>query len=105
MFDRKRMEEIAEAARTTDGRLELIRALIPLGLKAVNDELIEEFERLTGAKHRHDESLNRWGRQPASVYLGEEKFRIEVLGIRKGMPRYGFTVMRNCRSLEGWMIG
>ena len=82
MFDRRRMEEIAEAARTTDGRLELIRALIPLGLKAVNDELVEEFERLTGTKHRHDESLNRWGRQPGSVYLGEEKFRIEVPRVR-----------------------
>ena len=82
MFDRKKMDEIAETAQTTNGRLELIRTLIPLGLKAVNDELMEEFEHLTGPKHRHDEKLNRWGRQPGSVYLGEEKFRIEVPRVR-----------------------
>ncbi|MSR78270.1 MAG: hypothetical protein EXS63_08640 [Candidatus Omnitrophica bacterium] len=70
------------AACTTDGRLELIRTLIPLGLQAVNAVLLEEFERLTGVKSRHHGSLNRWGHQPGSVYLGEEKFRIEVPRIR-----------------------
>ena len=59
MFDRTKMVEIAQTAETTNGRLELIRALIPLGLKAANDELMEEFERLTGAKHRHDETLTQ----------------------------------------------
>jgi putative transposase len=82
MFDRSKMNEIVEATETTNGRLELIRALIPLGLKAVHDELGAELERLTGTKHRHDEKLNRWGRQPGSVYLGEEKFRIEVPRVR-----------------------
>ena len=37
MFDRKKMGEIQEAAQTTNGRLELIRELVPLGLRAVND--------------------------------------------------------------------
>lgn len=82
MFDRKKMAEIAEAAQTTNGHLELIRELVPLGLKAVNDALMTELEDLTGPKHKHDETLNRWGRQPGSVYLGEEKFRIEVPRVR-----------------------
>lgn len=82
MFDRSKMNEIVEAAETSNGRLELIQALIPLGLKAVHDELHAELERLTGTKHRHDGKLNRWGTQPGSVCLGEQKFRIEVPRVR-----------------------
>src|SRR3989338_8357642 len=82
MFDRKKMAEIAEAAQTTNGRVELIRALVPMGLEALNQELMRELASLTGTKHKHDEKLNRWGWQPGSVYLGEEKFRIEVPRVR-----------------------
>ena len=82
MFDRKKMSEISETAQTTDGRIELIRALVPMGLEALNRELQQELEDLTGPKHKHDENLNRWGWQPGSVYLGEEKFRIEVPRVR-----------------------
>lgn len=82
MFDRKRMDEIADAAQTIDGRIEMIRALIPIGLMAVHETLIREIDELTGVKNKHDEKLNRWGRQPGSVYLGEEKFRIEVPRVR-----------------------
>ena len=83
MFDRKKMAEIAEAAQTTNGRVELIRALVPMGLEALNQELMRELASLTGTKHKHDEKLNRWGWQPGSVYLGEEKFRIEEISIPK----------------------
>ena len=54
MFDRKKMAEIGEAAQTTNGRIELIRTLVPMGLEALNRESMQEFEILTGSKHKHD---------------------------------------------------
>lgn len=82
MFDRKKMDEITQAAGTTSGRIELIRELIPMGLMAVNDILVAELNDLTGVKNKHDEKLNRWGEQPGSVYLGEEKFRLQIPRVR-----------------------
>lgn len=82
IITRKAMESMPEGAKTIEGRVELIQMLIPLGLKAVNDELQEEFRQLTGERYRHDGGPSRWGKQAGSVYLGDEKFRIEVPRVR-----------------------
>ena len=82
MFDRNKMAEITLASETTNGRLEVIRALVPLGLETLHQMLVQELDDLTGKKHKHDQGLNRWGWQPGSVYMGEEKFRIEVPRVR-----------------------
>ena len=71
-----------EGAKTIDGKAELIQMLIPLGLKAVNDELQAEFRQLTGERYRHDGGPMSWGKQAGSIYLGDEKFRIEVPRVR-----------------------
>ncbi len=71
-----------EGARTISAKAELIQMLIPLGLRAVNDLLQEEVSRLAGDRYRHEGGPLRWGRQAGSVYLGEEKFRIEVPRLR-----------------------
>jgi len=73
-----------QGARTIDGKAELIQMLIPLGLKAVSDELQAELAQLTGERYRHDGGPMRWGKQAGSVYLGDEKFRIEVPRVRDG---------------------
>ena len=39
MFDRKKMDEITRAAETTNELLEVIRALVPLGLKTLHEML------------------------------------------------------------------
>ncbi len=49
-------------------KMEMIQVLIPLGLKAVADELKNEFERLVGSRHSRIGSNARWGRQNGSVY-------------------------------------
>ena len=82
MFDRNQMAEITRASETTNGRLEIIRALVPMGLEALHQMLTRELDDLTGAKNKHDQDLNRWGWQAGSVYMGEEKFRIEVPRVR-----------------------
>lgn len=53
-----------------------IQALIPIGLKAVEEELAKELTRLAGRKHSRTEGLPgvvRWCRQRGSVYLADQK--------------------------------
>lgn len=76
------METMPEGAKTIDGKAELIQMLIPLGLKAVGDLLQEEVEALAGSRYRHEGGPMRWGKQAGSIYLGDEKIRIEVPRVR-----------------------
>ena len=82
IITRRAMETMPEGAKTIDGKAELIQMLIPLGLKAVNDLLQEEVQMLAGSRYRHEGGPTRWGKQAGSVYLGDEKFRIEVPRVR-----------------------
>ena len=82
IITRRAMESMPEGAKTMDGKAELIQMLIPLGLKAVNDLLQEEVALLAGGRYRHEGGPCRWGKQAGSVYLGDEKFRIEVPRVR-----------------------
>jgi transposase-like protein len=65
--------------------LAMIQELIPLGLKAVNEALTQEVTSLAGARYqRHDghPGIVRWGRQPGSIYLADQKVPITVPGVR-----------------------
>lgn len=66
-------------------RIEMIQALIPIGLEAVRQELDRELEELTGsryARHGGQEGLARWGGQPGSVYLLDQKVPVRVPRVR-----------------------
>lgn len=68
-----------------DARVEMIQALIPLGLEAVNDLLQEEVTALAGARYSHTGGLaghDRWGSQPGSVYLSDQKLAVQVPRVR-----------------------
>ena len=69
-----------------DVKITVIQELIPLGLKAVADELQEEVKKLAGEKHSRGGSASsnnaRWGRQQGSVYLRDQKFPISVPRVR-----------------------
>ena len=82
IITRKAMESMPDGARTIDGKAELIQMLIPLGLEAVSKLLREEVEMLAGGRYRHEGGPSRWGKQAGSIYLGDEKFRIEVPRVR-----------------------
>src|SRR3990172_5784583 len=82
IITRKAMELMPQGARTIEGKAELIQILIPLGLKAVGDLLQEEVEHLAGSRYRHEGGPVRWGKQAGSIYLGDEKFRLEVPRVR-----------------------
>ena len=67
-----------------DVKLSVIQELIPLGLRAVAEELKNEVNRLAGEKYSRGGSANnaRWGRQNGSVYLRDQKFGISVPRVR-----------------------
>jgi transposase-like protein len=99
------MEKMVEETRTIDSRAQLIQMLIPLGLKAVNDALQEELKTLAGARHSRDGAASRWGNQPGSVYLGDEKFRVEVPRLRdtrrnREISLESYAAVQNPRSLD-----
>lgn len=64
-------------------RIEAIQLLIPLGLQAVEDELQQEVSVLVGERYsRNDVSFKRWGYNPGSVFLGDQKVSIDVPRVR-----------------------
>jgi len=68
-----------------DTRVAMIQALVPLGLKAVNDVLQEEVTQLAGARYRRAGGLPgyaRWGGQQGSVYLADQKVSVRVPRVR-----------------------
>ncbi len=73
-----RLEEI-------DSTVALIQALIPLGLHAVGEALEAEVVALAGARYRRTggrPGVVRWGQQPGSVYLADQKLPIPVPRVR-----------------------
>jgi len=76
-------EEIEEL--DVDGRVELIRALLPLGLAEVGRMLDEEVERLAGPRHgrkAEGEGRYRHGSNPGSVRLAGQRHPIRVPRVR-----------------------
>ena len=68
-----------------DARVALIQALIPLGLKAVEETLQHEVSDLAGERYSRGtgrKNHNRWGSQRGSVYLADQKIPIDVPRIR-----------------------
>lgn len=91
-----------------DTRVELIQALIPLGLEAVNDVLQQEVTKLAGARYRHGdgrEGYARWGSQRGSVYLADQKLPIEVPRVRdvardEEVPLATYRALRDRRQAD-----
>jgi len=68
-----------------DTQVALIQALIPLGLQAVGDALEAEVVALAGTRYHRTgghPGVVRWGQQPGSVYLADQKLPIPVPRVR-----------------------
>lgn len=77
--------QLREQVEDLDVRVALIQALIPIGLEAVAEELQREVEGLVGARYSRAEGLQghyRWGTQQRSIYLADQKVRVEVPRVR-----------------------
>lgn len=86
----KRLSKLLELSKereekwmAPDSRIELIQALIPLGLKAVEEMLQEEVANIAGERYQHHGGdLKRWGSNPGSVYVGGQKLGVSVPRVR-----------------------
>lgn len=70
---------------STPVSLAMIQALIPLGLKAVEERLQAEVLALAGNRYAHDDGragVVRWGKQAGSIYLADQKVPITVPRVR-----------------------
>lgn len=64
-----------------DSTVALIQALIPLGLQAVGEALDAEVTALAGTRYCRTggrPGVVRWGQQPGSVYLADQKLPVPV---------------------------
>jgi putative transposase len=65
-----------------ESRLSMIQMLIPLGLRAVEEELQVEVTELVGERYSRGGTRKRWGSNPGGVYLGEQKTSVSVPRVR-----------------------
>lgn len=75
---------------TTPVTLAMIQALIPLGLRAVEEALLAEVEALAGPRYARDDqrpAVVRWGAQRGSIYLADQKLAITVPRVRDAQAR------------------
>jgi transposase-like protein len=88
--------------------VELIQALIPLGLEAVNELLQQEVTALAGARYQRRGGVlgfDRWGSQPGSVYLADQKVAATVPRVRdvrrdQEVPLSTYQALRQPRRAE-----
>ncbi|MCH9034012.1 MAG: transposase [Planctomycetes bacterium] len=91
-----------------DTRVELIQALIPIGLDAVNELLQTEVCRLAGERYSREGGVPghaRWGGQRGSVYLADQKVAIDVPRVRdtrrgQEVPLSAYQALQNPRRAE-----
>ena len=91
-----------------NSRVELIQALIPLGLEAVQDVLEQEVTALAGARYARaggQAGHARWGQQAGSVYLADQKVSIQVPRVRdrlrdQEVPLASYQALREPRRAE-----
>lgn len=88
--------------------LSMIQALIPLGLKAVEDALVQEVTALAGPRYAHGDAhphVARWGSQPGSIYLADQKLPIQVPRVRDcvaghEVPLATYQALQTPRTLD-----
>lgn len=76
---------VRPAITELDARIEMIQALIPLGLQAVHETLHRAVEQLAGPRYQRgpaDRRFYRWGSERGSVYLADQKVAVQVPRVR-----------------------
>ena len=81
----EQLAAVPAAAAAIDTKVALIQELIPLGLLHVQESLQQEVERLAGPRYARQggqPGVVRYGKQPGSIYLADQKLGIEVPRVR-----------------------
>ena len=82
---RQRLETVGLDCEEIDTKVALIQELIPLGLLHVEEELQREVKVLAGPRYARQggrPGVVRFGKQPGSIYLADQKLGIEVPRVR-----------------------
>lgn len=98
-------QEIQTVAPLDDGTvaLSMIQALIPLGLKAVEDALQQEVIALAGTRYAHADGhvgIARWGSQAGSIFLADQKLPITVPRVRDVQAKTERFIRASARALQ-----
>ena len=93
----KELCDLSLKAMDIDVRMELIQALIPLGLWQVKEVLEQEVKALAGERYKREgiEGYDRWEKQWGSVYLRDQEVPILFPRVRN----------RQAGKSEGFSIG
>lgn len=105
---RDRQRQVAGIATSSlDGisKIALIQMLIPMGLKAVEEELQAEVLQLVGERYSREGNAGRWGSNPGSVCLGDQRVSIKVPRVMdrmsgKSVPLESYQALRNGSLLD-----
>jgi hypothetical protein len=76
---------VVQAVSELDARIEMIQALIPLGLEVVQETLQRAVIELAGPRYQRgpaDRRYYRWGSERGSVYLADQKVPVQVPRVR-----------------------
>ena len=95
-----------------DTRIEMIQALIPIGLMAVAEQLKEEVKQLAGERYSRQGGLpghHRWGSQPRSICLSDQKMRVGVPRVRNSLkdeevPLYTCQALQSPRRADEGLL-
>lgn len=88
-FNREELEKMAAGVDTArEARISMIQALIPLGLLAVEEELQGEVLELAGGRYSRGGTVKRWGSNPGSVFVGDQKLKVNVPRVRDVVGDY-----------------
>jgi putative transposase len=61
-----------------ENRIAMIQALIPIALEAVKESLLNELTEVVGERYSRGHEIKRWGSNPGSIFLGDQKVKIKV---------------------------
>ena len=102
----KAEQSITELERdmSFESRMLMIQQLIPLGLNAVAVELQKEITNLVGARYSRGGDLKRWGENPGSVFLGDQKVEIQVPRVRNLKTKTEIQLKSHARLQSPQMI-
>lgn len=79
---RRMIEQLRNERVPIPGRVGLIQMLVPVGLVAVEDEMQAEVQSLAGSRYQRGGSVDRWGYNGGSVYLGDQRVAVRVPRVR-----------------------
>ena len=95
-----------------DTMIPLIQALIPLGLQAFAEVMQAEIAPLAGPKYSRtggQPNCVRWGRQPGSIFLADQKVPVPVQRVRdqarrQELPLQSYQQLQTPRRADGGLF-